>query len=108
MASVKERTGVGVLADELCVRAAGEIDEIVEDEDLAVALGACADADGGDAERGGDVGGDFARDAFENDGDGAGGFESERVAEEIVDGGDGSYPARGSPMRCTDCGVRPM
>ena len=39
-ALAQERGGVGEAADELCRRGEGEIGEVVEDEDLAVALGA--------------------------------------------------------------------
>ena len=49
-----ERGRVGIAADKLGGSCSGEIDEIVEDENLAVALRARADADGGNGERGGD------------------------------------------------------
>ena len=67
----------------------GEVEEVVEDEDLAVAVGAGADADGGDAGLRGDAGGEFAGDAFEDDGDGAGVFERAGVGGEAVDGVEG-------------------
>ena len=50
----KERRGVGVAADKFGRRRKGEIDEIVKDENLAVAIGAGADADGGNGQLGGD------------------------------------------------------
>ena len=51
----EERGGIGVAADEFCCGREGEIHEVVEDEDLAVAVGTGADADGGDGQRGGDL-----------------------------------------------------
>ena len=42
-----QRAGVGVAADKFCRGREGEVEEIVEDEDLAVAIGSGADADGG-------------------------------------------------------------
>ena len=48
MAERKSVGGVSVAADEFGRRRKGEIDEIVEDENLAVAIGAGADANGGD------------------------------------------------------------
>ena len=69
---MEERGCIGVAADEFGGRRKGEIDEIVEDEDLAVAIGTGADADGGNGQGGGDFGGSFAGNAFKNDGAGAG------------------------------------
>src|SRR5579871_272729 len=86
-AAAEERCCVAEGADELGVWREGEVEEIVEDEDLAVAVGAGSDADGGDAGGGGDAGCDLAGDAFKHDGDGAGGFENGGVGHECVDGG---------------------
>jgi len=52
----------------------------VEDEDLAVAVGTGADADGGHGQPGGDGGGGFAGNPFEDDGACAGIGEGVRVA----------------------------
>ena len=49
MAVRKSGAGVGVAADKLGGGREGEVEEVVEDEDLAVAVGAGADADGGNA-----------------------------------------------------------
>ena len=84
-----ERGRVGIAADKLGGSCSGEIDEIVEDENLAVALRARADADGGNGERGGDEPACLARNTFQHDGDGAGGFQSLRVGDKVVDGGGG-------------------
>jgi hypothetical protein len=94
----EEGGAVGILAAEFCGRTEGEVEEIVEDEDLAVAVGAGADADGGDAAVGGDGGGEFAGNAFEDDGDGAGVFEGDSVGDEAV------YCVRGS---CPELDSRP-
>ena len=75
-----------VAADEFGRRREGEIEQVVEDEDLAVAAGAGADADGGDGELGGDLFGDFAGDAFEDQSAGAGMGEGEGVCPELLDG----------------------
>jgi hypothetical protein len=78
-----ERAGVGVAADELGGRREGEVEQVVEDEDLAVAVGAGADADGGNGELGGDLRGDFAGNAFEDDGACAGIGEGVGVGFEL-------------------------
>ena len=64
----------------------GEADEIVEDEDLAVAAGAGADADGGNRELGGDCLGDFARHALKHDGAGAGLSEGAGIGLQLANG----------------------
>lgn len=66
----------------------GEIEEVVEDEDLAVAVGACADADDGDAGGCGDARGDLPGDAFKDECDGSRAFDGGCVCEERFDGGD--------------------
>ena len=81
-----ERAGVCVAADEFGGRREGEVEQIVEDEDLAVAVGAGADADGGDGQLGGDFFGDFAGNAFEDERAGAGMGEGECVRLELLDG----------------------
>ena len=58
----------------------------MEDQHLAVAIGAGADADGGRRNFFGDHGGDFARDAFQHDRENAGLIESDGVAHELFDG----------------------
>jgi len=42
-----QRAGVGVAADEFGRRRKGQVEQVVEDENLAVAVGTGADADGG-------------------------------------------------------------
>src|SRR5262249_11964365 len=63
-----------------------EAEQIVQHENLAVALGAGADADSGDAEFAGDERRELAGDAFENNGEGPGGFHGSRVANELFGG----------------------
>ena len=43
----EERGSVAVAAHKLGCRREGQIHQIVEDENLSVAIGACADTDGG-------------------------------------------------------------
>ena len=71
---------VGVLAREFRRRVEGEAEEIVRDEDLAVAIGAGADTDRRDLELARDLRGKFARDGFEDDCESARGFDGVRVA----------------------------
>ncbi len=80
----EERGSVGVAADEFGRRRKGEIHEIVEDENLAVAIGTGADADRRNGERGGDGRGGFAGNAFENDGAGAGVSEREGIGLKLA------------------------
>ncbi len=75
-----QRAGVGVAADEFGRRRKGEADQIVEDENLAVAIRTGADADGGNGQLGGDGGGHFAGNAFKNDCASAGIGQSEGSA----------------------------
>ena len=82
--------GVGVLANKFGGWREGEVDEVVEDEDLAIAIGACADADGGDGEFGGDGGGDFTGNPFEDDCAGSGIGEGLGVGLELEDGFSGA------------------
>ncbi len=63
----KERSRVAVLAHELGRLGEAQVDEVVEDENLSVAVGSGADTDGRDGELGGDALGDLARHAFEHD-----------------------------------------
>src|SRR5919201_6564058 len=56
-----------VLLDELWLATGRETEEIVDDENLAVALGSGSDADGRDPEAGRDVAGEIAWDALEDD-----------------------------------------
>jgi hypothetical protein len=78
--------GVGVAADEFGGRGEGEVEQVVKDEDLAVAIGAGSDADGGDGQLGGDGGGHLAGNAFEDDSACPGFGEGVSVGLELVDG----------------------
>ena len=64
----------------------GESGEIVEDQNLAIALGTGADADGGGCDCSGDAGGDFARNAFQHQRGNPGSVERGGVGEQRVDG----------------------
>src|ERR1035437_5777990 len=75
---------VGILAREFRGWGEGEVEEIVEDEDLAVAIRAGANADGGNAALCCDACSQFARDAFEHDGDGSGIFERLSVGGKTI------------------------
>ena len=77
---------VGVLAGEFWRRVEGEAEEIVGDEDLAVAIGAGADSDCGNLQLAGDLRGELAGDGFEDDGESASGFDGVGVAEELFGG----------------------
>src|SRR5580698_4103535 len=83
-------TDVGVLARKFRRRVEGEAEEIVGHEDLAVAVGAGADADGRDLQFTGDLRGELAGDGFENDGEGASGLDGVGVAKKLF-GGVGSF-----------------
>ncbi len=80
---------VAILADELCRGAEAEIDEVVEDEDLTIAVRSGADANGGDTNLGGDASRDFPRHTFEDQQDSPSSFEGVRVMKEGIDGGNG-------------------
>ena len=75
--------------------------------------GAGADADGRDRELLGDLGGEVERDALEHDGERARGLDRQRVLDQRARAAPAPWPWRRPctlwpPMRCTDCGVRPM
>src|SRR6202030_554017 len=55
----------------------------VDDENWAVAVGAGADTDGGNAQLAGDLRGELAWHGFEDDGEGACGFDGTRVAQQL-------------------------
>jgi hypothetical protein len=77
---------VCVLAGEFWRSVEGEAEEVVGDEDLAVAVGAGADSDRGDLEFAGDLRGEFAGDGFKDDGEGACRLDGVGVAEELFGG----------------------
>ena len=81
-----EGTGVCVAADEFGGRREGEVEQVVEDEDLAVADGASADSDGGDRQLSCDFLCYFARNTFEDERAGSSMGEVMRVRLELLDG----------------------
>src|SRR5579872_3908221 len=77
---------IGVLAREFRRAVDAQAHEIVENEHLAVAIRAGADANGRDAKFLRDARGEFARHGFEDDGKSSGGFDSARVAHQAFGG----------------------
>ncbi len=77
----EERSRIAILANEFRGRGEAEVDEVVEDEDLAIAVGSGANSDGGDADFSGDAGRDLPGYALEDQQNGSGGFERVRVVE---------------------------
>src|SRR5580704_5492865 len=77
---------IRILARKFRRVADGESNEIVEDENLAIAVWAGADADGWNAELFGDARGEFARNGFEHHGECAGGFNSFCIALKLFRG----------------------
>ena len=57
---------IGIAAHKLRRRSEGQIHQVVEDQDLSVAIGAGADADRRNRKLGGDLRGNFARNAFKH------------------------------------------
>src|SRR6202035_2145562 len=62
---------IGVLARKFWCLLEGQAEEIVDDQDLAVAVWTGSDADGGDTQLAGDLRGEFAGDGFEDYREGA-------------------------------------
>src|SRR6266851_951233 len=77
---------VCVLAGELWRLTECEAEEIVDDQDLAIAVRACSDADCRDAQLAGDTRGKISRHGFEHDGECACGFDSAGVPHELFRG----------------------
>ena len=77
---------VGVGFDEFGFEVAGEAEEVVDDEYLAVAVGAGADADDGDVDGGGDLGAEGGGDGFEDEGECAGLGDGLGVGDELAGG----------------------
>ncbi len=75
---------VGVLLDEAGSDVVEQAEQVGSDEDLAVAAGSGADADGRDLDGGGELGGEVGWDAFDDEGEGAGGFDGAGVVEEAL------------------------
>ena len=73
--------------DELRAEVAEHAQHVLVDEDLAVAAGAGADADGGDAHFLGDQGGKLGGHGLEHDGERAGGLERLRVGDQLARSG---------------------
>ncbi len=80
----KQRGRVAVAANKFCRRREGEVEEVVKDQDLAVAVWACSYADGGDGELAGDRRRKFTGHSFKDDRDGTGSLQGEGVGEESL------------------------
>lgn len=80
----------------------GEAQEIVEDEDLAVRLGAGADADEGERGLGHDFGGDFVGDGLDQEHGGAGLFHGDGIGD---DAGGLIAGTAGGAIAASDCGT---
>lgn len=80
---------IGVPFDEAGSLAVRESEHVMRYEDLAVAVGAGADADGGDVDRPGDQGADLSRDTFDNEGKGASLFHGKGILQKLFNGGMG-------------------
>src|SRR5450432_2900350 len=63
-----------------------QVDEVVEDQHLTIAIGASANANRWRFDFSRDHGGDFAGNAFEIDAGHAGAIERDRIAHELLDG----------------------
>src|SRR5882672_3962373 len=77
---------IGVLAHELG-GLTREADQVVEDQDLTIAVRAGTDADRGHGNFGGDHGRDFAWHALKDDSERACAFESDGIAPSFFHGG---------------------
>ena len=75
---------LGVLPDEFGMKALEHSQQVVDDQDLSVAVRAGADADRRDRQLGGDLGGQLAGDALEDDAERAGVGDRVGVGEELV------------------------
>src|ERR1700684_4129857 len=75
---------VGTLPSEFRFVTDSESNEIVKNQNLSVAIGSGADADGWDLELVGNAGGDFARHGFQHDGKCSRRFDGSRVAFELA------------------------
>src|SRR5271163_1927022 len=80
-----ERGRVAIAANELCRLREREIQNVVEDEHLAVAVRASADADSRSGDLGRDHVGDFAWNAFENQKGYARAIKSDGIAHKLFD-----------------------
>src|SRR5712691_9770445 len=81
-----QRGRVGIAAHKFGRWAEGQVQDVVEDEYLAIALRSSADADGWSCHFRRDHGGDFARNAFEINAGHTGAIECYRIAHELLDG----------------------
>jgi hypothetical protein len=75
---------VAVAADEFGRRREGEVQQIVEDEDLPIAAGTGANADGGNGQLGRNLFGDFAGNTFKDESAGTGIGEGPCVCPELL------------------------
>src|SRR6266567_7192437 len=80
-------SGVAISPNEFCRRAEGQVQDVVEDEYLAVAAGARADTDCGSRDFAGDQVRDFSRNSFQENTGYAGAVEGRGVAHELLDVG---------------------
>src|SRR5579872_1665495 len=90
----KGRNGIGnklarvpVAANKLSRRGKGQVQDVVEDKHLAVAVWPCADANRWSLNLGGNQSGDFPRNAFEHQESYARTIQSHRIAHELFDCG---------------------
>src|SRR5579872_2671395 len=82
-----EFRSIAVAANEFRCGSEGQIQNVVQHEDLAIAIESCADADGWSLHFGGNHGGDFAGHAFEDYAGDASAIEGDGIAHELLDSG---------------------
>src|SRR5438309_616817 len=80
------RGGVTVATHEFGRLLEGQVQDVVEDEHLTIAVRACTDADGRRLNFSGDHGRYFARDAFQINAGHAGAIEGNGVPHQVLDG----------------------
>ena len=81
-----QRGGVSVAAYEFCRMPEREVDQVVEDQHLSIAIWPGANADRRRFDFSRDHGGNFARNPFEIDAGHASAIKRDRIAHELLDG----------------------